>query len=261
MDNNANNITPENNNTNSGGSPEVFSMNEQTTENVEMPKAAVQQTPAQPVETQNPTLQQTPPQNTETIPAQNNVVSQAVINETPPVNQNTINPAPLTNATIPVNQTTTVNATPNSGVNTTNTKKNSAVPLILVLLVVIGGFAYYFIGIKGVGKNLASEEVKVNELNDVTLSGYMCSGNVCKYNVKIDGKEEDFKFSAEYPELFQILSGYQDNITINIKYSNTNGDNSIISYEIFNKKTNEKIENVKNEEELRTKVNVKSKKW
>lgn len=107
------------------------------------------------------------------------------------------------------------------------------------------------------------EEVKPEEkpsenagtlAEDVRISGYMCMGTVCTISVRLKDAENsvDYKYSGQNVELIKSLSDYSKYIKVNI-YVTGEGENiTIVNYELFNKSTNEKINDVTTEAELRT---------
>ena len=282
MDNN--NLTPENNNTNVEGNFEVFSMNENTNTNVQGSNPNLQEITPQPVappqpvieeikpqvaETPNPSVEQVQPQAPETpSPNVEQVQPQAPVALNPGLEQaqsqaQSAAPSMQTNVSVQspvqdpmVSQPTMTNTLPNAGVNTQKTNKHSALPLILVLLAVIGGFAYYFIGVKGLGKSIGLGGTTTKVINDADITGYACTNGECNFSVLSDGKEVEYLFKADNQELFERLSSYEDYIKVNINVSITDDEGTIVGYEIYNKKTEEKIENVTNEAELRTALNL-----
>ena len=149
------------------------------------------------------------------------------------------------------------------------------IALVIVIVMAIAGFASAFgslfnpnnwdITING---NDINNEENTNNSNssatgtlveDVTVGGYSCFNSKCTVSIESGNDEGEYVFNANNIELFKTLSDYNDYIKVNIYYSKKGQEKTINKYEIFIKSTNENISNIKNEDELRTKIGLYTK--
>lgn len=93
------------------------------------------------------------------------------------------------------------------------------------------------------------EDDNFEVIEDAKITGY--AGFINKYTVYIGKMDNPFETTEEDAMLLSTLSDYKDQISITIYYTESADTKKIEKYEIYNKETNEKIENVKNEEDLR----------
>lgn len=180
-----------------------------------------------------------------------------------------------TNETIIAPTTTETVGTPvtdaNAIVDATKKKSN---PIILIILGVIVVVAIVLLIVTNVNKgkkpgetpeptptpNPGEEKPQVEEkpkdallLEDVSLSGYSCMGNSCVFSGQ---NEETFKYESEKAELLKIARDY-DELKVNLYYTeNETGEKTIVDFELYVRSTNEKLVDVKNEEDIRVKLGL-----
>ena len=145
----------------------------------------------------------------------------------------------------------------------TNKKKNNKkVIAIIILLVgallVVAGFVLN--GSTESNNSGADKPIeKPNTTNgtlieDVTISGHMCMGESCTIFVILKDEIDyvEYAYNGSNVELLKSLSDYDDYVKVNIYVTGEGENAAIVNYELFNKSTNEKIEGVTTEAELRT---------
>ena len=95
-------------------------------------------------------------------------------------------------------------------------------------------------------------------VEDVIVSGYFCLGSQCTFDIEKDDNYEEYVVTADNADLFKLLEGYSDYVKVNIYYTQKDDKKTIVDYEIFSRSNNENITNVKNADELRTKLGMYS---
>lgn len=94
-------------------------------------------------------------------------------------------------------------------------------------------------------------------LEDASLGGYSCIGTSCTMQIEdSNGNLVEYDFNND--DLFIKLSDYEDYVKVNIYYTESNDNRSIVDYKIFNKSTGEDISSVSDESELREKLGLYS---
>lgn len=100
--------------------------------------------------------------------------------------------------------------------------------------------------------NITEKENKEILLEDVRVYGYQKLDDGYKIGIK-EKYEEEYKCTADNIELLCCTAEY-DEVSINIYYIEDSDTKTIVRYELYNRETGKKIENVNNEEELREKL-------
>ena len=170
-------------------------------------------------------------------------------------------------------QPTTTPATPNveptatpvsQSSNEAPAKKSSpiAIVVLVVALIVLVVFGINKLGIFSKDKTPSGTEGGNDTeqtgtlLENIDISGYMCMGQECTYNINGTDESSIFYYKGNNKELFDELSDYKDDIKVNIYYKDEKGKKIITSYEIFLKESNENISSIKNINELREKLGL-----
>ena len=154
-------------------------------------------------------------------------------------------------------------AVENAVTSETNKKKsNNKVIAIIILLIgallVVVGFV-----LNGSTESNNNETDKPVEqptnnngtlIEDVRISGHMCMGESCTFSVILKDEVDYVEYAYNGPnvELVKSLSDYDEYVKVNIYVTGEGENAAIVNYELFNKSTNEKIEGVTTEAELRT---------
>ena len=92
---------------------------------------------------------------------------------------------------------------------------------------------------------------------NVKLSGYMCMGEVCTFDIYLKEDDEEpvsYTYNGSKDELLKKLNDYEDYIRINIYVNESTKE--ISEFELFLKSNNENISSVSTEDELRTKIGL-----
>lgn len=96
-------------------------------------------------------------------------------------------------------------------------------------------------------------------LEDVSISGYDCMSSQCNVTIETsDGNSEDYVLGLNNSDLFNKLDYYKDYIKLNIYYTKKGNAKTIVNYKIYSKLTNEEIDSVNTESELRDKLGLYS---
>ena len=109
------------------------------------------------------------------------------------------------------------------------------------------------------GQNVIMDDSFMDDgilLSDASISGYGCFRDVCDITINDGIETTDYSFNARNVELFKKLNGYKDYLKVDIYYTENGEEKTIIGYKVFVKSSNEDISNVKNEDELRTKLGL-----
>lgn len=93
------------------------------------------------------------------------------------------------------------------------------------------------------------EDDNFEVIEDAKITGY--AGFINKYTVYIGKMDNPFEATEEDAMLLSTLSDYKDQISINIYYTESTDSKKIEKYEIYNRATSKKLENIKTEEDLR----------
>ena len=93
-------------------------------------------------------------------------------------------------------------------------------------------------------------------LEDVKLSGYSCFASNCTIMVSNGDETVNYSYKADNVDLFTALSDYKDEVKVNIYYTQSNDEKTIVGYQLFLRSTNEDITNIKTESELRDKLGL-----
>ena len=93
-------------------------------------------------------------------------------------------------------------------------------------------------------------------LEDVIISGYQCTGSTCSVTIENAGNSAEYGLDIAESEFFTSLGDYEDYVKVNINYVQKEQKNSIVSYTMYLKSTNEDISSIKTEAELRAKIGL-----
>ena len=210
-------------------------------------------TPVEPVVSENTDTASTP----EVTQINEPEVATPAVDETPAVE------TPVAEAPSVEPQTNASTTVENVVASETNKKKNNKkVIAIIILLVgallVVAGFVLN--GSTESNNSGADKPIeKPNTTNgtlieDVTISGHMCMGENCTFSVILKDEVDYVEYAYNGPnvELVKSLSDYDEYVKVNIYVTGEGENAAIVNYELFNKSTNEKIEGVTTEAELRT---------
>ena len=219
------------------------------------------------VETQiNQTVTEQSQVNVETQPElQNNNINEQ--NVETQINQTVTEQSQVNVETQPVNPSTN-NISVSSDLGNQKKSNNKIIIIIIVILLIVGAVALFFIFNKpssSKGSNANNENTEKDDktilLEDVNFLGHSCFDSKCSYALGTVGsdKEEEYSFDADNNELFKSLSDYLDYIKVNIYYTEKDNVKTIVNYKLILKSTNEELNNINSEEDLREKIGMFSK--
>ena len=93
-------------------------------------------------------------------------------------------------------------------------------------------------------------------LEDIKIAGNQCINSKCEVTLELEGNSVQYNLDTNKNNLFLELSDYDKYIKVNAYYVQKDATKSIIDYKMFIKSTNEEINDVKTEEELREKLGL-----
>lgn len=111
------------------------------------------------------------------------------------------------------------------------------------------------IQIPGANKPLSTTGTEGTVIQNASINGYACFGNNCTIYISSNGSEdEEYLVSADYSDLFSALGYYKEYLNVDIYYSESGGNKTIVGYKTTLKSTGEDISDATTEEAIRAKV-------
>lgn len=104
----------------------------------------------------------------------------------------------------------------------------------------------------------SNDKLEKKLLEDVKISGYSCFTSNCTIMILDETGTVNYSYKANNIDLFKSLNDYQDDVKVNIYYTQSEDKKTIVDYQLFLKSTNEDITNIKTQNELRKKLGLYS---